>query len=117
MQEFDFKVIHRRGVQHCNADVLTRVPCKQCGRCKGEEFEAVNESNDCVGVFSFLPFQSHSLQDIQRLHKEDDVIGPVYRCVQDDQTPPTVDASKAWSRESHLLLQNWPSLYIKHGVL
>ena len=32
LQEYDFKVVHRRGTQHNNADALSRQPCKQCGR-------------------------------------------------------------------------------------
>ena len=32
LQEYDFEVIHRRGVSHGNADALSRRPCPQCGR-------------------------------------------------------------------------------------
>ena len=28
---FDFEVIHRPGVRHQNADVISRIPCRQCG--------------------------------------------------------------------------------------
>ena len=32
LQEFDFKIIHRQGRNHANADALSRLPCRQCGR-------------------------------------------------------------------------------------
>eukprot|EP00731_Ephydatia_muelleri_P007381 Em0003g1629a len=32
LQEYDFKVVHRRGTQHNNVDALSRQPCKECGR-------------------------------------------------------------------------------------
>ena len=31
LAEYDFSVEHRPGLQHCNADALSRLPCKQCG--------------------------------------------------------------------------------------
>ena len=38
LQEFNFEVVHRRGLQHTNADALSRLPCTQCGLSeKGEE--------------------------------------------------------------------------------
>ena len=32
LQELDFDIVHRRGSSHTNADALSRVPCRQCGR-------------------------------------------------------------------------------------
>ena len=32
LQELDFEVVHRRGTAHGNADSLSRLPCRQCGR-------------------------------------------------------------------------------------
>ena len=38
LSEYNFQVIHRPGLQHRNADALSRSPCKQCGQ--GEEIVA-----------------------------------------------------------------------------
>ena len=32
LQEFDFEIIHCRGKKHTNADALSRLPYRQCGR-------------------------------------------------------------------------------------
>ena len=32
LQEFDFEIYHRPGRKHQNADAMSRIPCKQCGR-------------------------------------------------------------------------------------
>ena len=32
LQEYSFSVVHRQGTKHGNADALSRVPCRQCGR-------------------------------------------------------------------------------------
>ena len=113
LHEFDFVVIHRQGTQHCNADAFSRIPCRQCGRVdKGKEVEF----SASVSVLPAFPFQSYSLEDMQRLQMEDASINPVYQAVRHGQIPP-LDVSKTWSRESRLLLQKWQLLCIKNSVL
>ena len=45
LQELDFKIIHRPGQRHQNADALSRLPCRQCGH-MGEE----NKSNESATI-------------------------------------------------------------------
>ena len=32
LAEYNFTAVHRRGTKHNNADAISRLPCKQCGR-------------------------------------------------------------------------------------
>ena len=74
------------------------------------------EYSASVSVLPAYPFQSYSLEDMQRLQMEDASINPVYQAVRQDQIPP-LDVSKTWSRESRLLLQKWQLLCIKNSML
>ena len=44
LAEYDFKVIHRPGPQHTNADALSRLPCRQCDWRELEEGTAAEEA-------------------------------------------------------------------------
>ena len=106
-------VIHHQGTQHCNADALSRIPCRQCGRFdQGKEVEF----SASVRVLPAFPFQPYSLEEMQGLQMEDASINQVYQSVRHGQIPP-LDVSKTWSRESRLLLQKWQLLCIKNSVL
>ena len=30
LSEYQFNIVHRKGRKHCNADALSRLPCRQC---------------------------------------------------------------------------------------
>ena len=70
-QEYNFKVVHRRGTQHNNADALSRQPCKQCG-C---------DSRHVIGAVMQWPFQSYTPEQMQKLQDDDPAIGPVLQAV------------------------------------
>ena len=115
LQEYDFIVMHRQGSRHGNADALSRIPCKQCGRgdrCGNEEDQVV-EIGAITGPFLQQP---NNLGEVQRLQAEDDDISPVLNAVKEGNVPPG-DTTKSWSRESRLLLQQWEMLTIKHDAL
>ena len=104
LQEYDFLVVHRQGIKHNNADALSRVPCRQCGR---ESHEASIESGDMIqGSIAALPCTSYTPQW---------AIGPVYQAMIYNLADR--DEVKSLSRESRLLWQQYNSLRLKDDVL
>eukprot|EP00731_Ephydatia_muelleri_P013634 Em0007g944a len=69
LQEYNFDVVHRQGLRHCNADALSRIPCRQCDR--EEHDEAKNTT--IVGVIITNPFQKY----IAEMRLDDTTIQPV----------------------------------------
>ena len=108
LQEFDFKIIHRRGKQHGNADALSRRPCQQCG--------LTHEGDEMEGVEICSVMQKPQTNDVRELQLEDDVVGPVLTAKIADQRP-TEDQLKGRSRDFRQLIQLWDQLVIKEGVL
>ena len=94
--------MHRQGFRHGNADNLSRIPCKQCGRgdrC-GNEDDQVVEIGAITGPFLQ---QLNNLGEVQRLQaEEDDDIAPVLRAT--DSTP------TAYSRTSPSRRTIWHGL-------
>ena len=105
LQEYDFKVVHRRGTQHNNADALSRQPCKQCGR-----------DSHVVGAVMQWPFQSYTPEEMQKLQNDDPAIGPVLQAVGSGNYP-SEDAVKSWSWEGRCSLQQSKMLHVLDGVL
>ena len=80
LQEYDFSILHRQGSRHSNADALSRIPCRQCGRgdlC-GKIFDEV------CAVDAVLPYipQTNSLDEVRRMQAEDNIVGPVLEAVE-----------------------------------
>ena len=111
LQEYNFTVVHRQGLRHCNADTLSRVPCRQCGR--DEDIES--ENTVMVGVVS-NPFQKYTPAEMRQMQLDDTTIQPVHCAVSCGQ-PTSPDIVKSWSRGSRLLMQHWDALCIYDGTL
>ena len=112
-EEYDFSVLHRRGSQHNNADALSRVPCKQCGR---SSYNAEAEESTAVGLVTGLPFQIQSVEEMRDLQLKDPIIKPVYSAVRGGKQPSS-DEPSVLGRENKWLLQQWDSLCMKNGLL
>ena len=112
LQQFDFEIAHRRGRKHTNADALSRLPCRQCGRDTHVDIPTVA----LTSLVSADTIQ-HSLQDLHQAQLEDATIGPILKAKQEGQKPQT-DEVKRLSRDSRRLLQLWDQLVTgEDGVL
>ena len=112
LQEYSFSVVHRQGTKHGNADALSRVPCRQCGR----ESHETTPKDVIEGSVTSLPCTSYTPQWIRQQQLEDCSIRPVYQALE-SKLMLSADEVKPWSRESRLLWQQHTSLYLKDGVL
>ena len=66
LQEFDFEVIHRRGLKHINADALSRRPCTQCGA----ETDVDGDDGDILPVAA-LELSGFDIEEVIKKQSED----------------------------------------------
>ena len=129
LQEFDFEIIHRRGVKHQNADALSRRPCQQCQRPDSECDASRNTVvNDVVCVSQVPLFEprlssmatqvqgSEPDESIREVQLADPIIGPVLRAKEEGK-PPTAELTTASNYHTRQLVQQWDQLTIKDGIL
>ena len=107
LQELDFEVVHRRGTAHKNADALSRLPCRQCGR----DTHATAE----VAVTTLHPSDSQT-GDLRQMQLADAVLAPLLQGKEAD-TKPDIKSFPAVSKAARRLLQIWDQLIVHSGVL
>eukprot|EP00731_Ephydatia_muelleri_P017571 Em0010g669a len=122
LAEYDFSVQHRPGLQHSNADALSRLPCKQCGLQTSTPPpglpDAVKKggSGDGAALLQEGSVCFLSVEDPKQLQDKDADLRQVILWLQHDDFPPVLpkDGSKCvqtlWSQKDHLVL-DWGVLY------
>eukprot|EP00731_Ephydatia_muelleri_P033154 Em0025g110a len=100
LAEYDFTIQHRPGLKHSNADALSRLPCKQCGRQDSEATAAPSEmkkeeSNDVTNSVT---------EAFQAMSSWVPVL-PFFDQKREQQSDPDLTQVTAWI-SSHLMLQD-----------
>ena len=134
LSEYDFKVEHRPGVRHGNADGLSRMPCRQCGRagqeCSApdgsrakrsanrrttpEDFEPVQANNEAVRLIELQP--RWTTEEFREAQRADPDLMPFLGAFETQQKPSTNETAD-WPRAARRLLADWERLKLVDGVL
>ena len=109
LQELDFEIVHRRGKKHTNADALSRLPCRQCGRDTHDSLVPA-----IVAVATLRSPQGNASEELRDAQLVDPVLGPLLRGKEAGRKP-SADELGSVSRSSRRLLQIWDQLMIVHG--
>jgi len=144
LQEYDFKVEHRAGLSHRNADALSRRPCLQqsCRHCDRLDTQERSQAETTTGVLDPTKDSSEpttlyvaltSLQTIApemelenrpwshaELHTaqmQDNEIQPVMEWLEKSDTKPPWDVVAPCSAITKNYWAQWDSLCLKDGVL
>ena len=136
MAEYDYTIICRPGVQHRNADALSRRPCDGKGcLCTSlqskEQVSVSSQTDELIGKISVLRESSEGYPEVteelegrlwdvaemKAAQVEDNSIGPVYKFVEGQEPRPSWEQVSHFSRESKTLLTGWDRLRIEDGLL
>ena len=106
LQEYDFTITHRPGKAHSNADALSRVPCRQCGR----------ESSVGLPVAVIQPIAGHPASELQQQQGNDPTLKLVLQA-KDAGERPVAGSLQHHSVEAQRLFQLWDQLEVRDGLL
>ena len=121
LSTYQFEVQHRPGKQHSNADALSRIPCKQCGRIDHRDIQTVLVKENTRQIEA-EPEQSSwitgwTFDFLREEQLKDPAISKILQMKEaSEQKPPWSDIS-AEGRSVKTYWFLWKQLHIKSGVL
>ena len=121
LQEYDFKIVHRAGKQHGNADALSRMPrpclASSCSHCLRQE---AREAAPCV--YEISPLQEDSLAELTELpamrdqQMADVNIACIIKWLEANHRPDRAEVA-AYSEETKIYWGQWDTLAMRDGQL
>ena len=134
LSEYDFKVEYRPGVCHGNADGLSRMPFRQCGRADQkcfapdgsrakrsvdrrttpEDFKPIHLSKETVRLIELQPMWT--TEEFQKAQRADPDLMTFLRAFETQQKPSTNETTE-WPRATRRNLADRERLKLVDGVL
>ena len=115
---YDFKIQHRPGLKHGNADALLRRPCSQCGW--QEYLEEVMQSACTANVMESwkdVIIEGHSRDEYRMLQLEDPSIGQILKLKETKLKQPPWEEVSIENAEVKPYWARWEQLVILNGGL
>ncbi|XP_067667689.1 uncharacterized protein [Haliotis asinina] len=107
LSEYDFRIEHRPGKKHGNADGMSRKPCKQCGM-----------EDTATGMLAQLIIEPQwSLSEIHTEQMSDPDLKPIFILVESHAAKPKWEELSSESATTKVYWGLWDSLEIVQGVL
>ena len=118
---YNFKVQHRPGKQHGNADGLSRRPCEDCRHCERQEVKETppheeEENTPRIAAVTVDPPTSENLSEFTAAQRKDKILKQVIEWNMKGKRPEWEEVSPAGPRLKAYWLQ-WDRLDIRDGIL
>ena len=128
LEMFNYKIVHRKGKQHGNADGLSRKPRRRCDRqecstCGGGQSlrpmimvgQSSNPDKDEKALCNWI--DSWGLEEMKKIQRDDTQISQVLNWKIAGGDPPSRDVLLSYSRTVRKLVGQWTLLEVHDGVL
>ena len=112
---FNYKIEHRPGTKHSNADGMSR-PVRKSGYDKYNECLKTDNTESKVMVTNtktpnWLP--TYTNQELVSMQENDNDIGPILKLILNNTTKPESSQVKHLNKNAKILLNQWELLEIK----
>lgn len=114
LQQYDFKIQHRPGRHHNNADALSRRPCGECKHCR-----KVDEREGTVDIRAVTITQSEewTAEKVRTAQQEDSDVGPLLKWKEENRQRPGWEEVSPESPTLKAMWVQWESLRVENGLL
>ena len=107
LEQYNYRVVHRPGRVHCNADSLSRRPCEAgCSHCARKDPDPV-----CLRL-QVLADATESDEKWRRAQREDSDLAPIVRWLEAGVGRPSWELVAAESPATKCLVDQWETLRV-----
>jgi hypothetical protein len=131
IEQFNYRIEHRPGNKHQNADVMSRLPCRQCTHCGRAETslkvatvhvsdasnEETSEESSNGDLLSTDLATNLVGEELATLQQDDPEIGPFVRLRLQNERPPPITQLQTASEITKTLVGQWFRTVVKNNIV